>query len=414
VSIHPDRAYQLTRAELADYEYAAFDALRAGVPDCYRDSGPDTHWGAILSDLSQHMARLDHADHYAMFGTDPNQLNPADILRVVAPFLPIGHDYPDLLASDLEFKDMVLNLVRAYRYGARLPALGKVIEAFIGTSQAYTVTEMYTQIGKAAGIDVSYRNTIQVYVPLGGSGASITNTPNMLQNISAALAKAKCAHIGISLIGKFPVAEDFSGYLRGIKDDYKFIMKLRDGNMQADTLYLAPYAPPTHTVLAPDHGLILAYQWYRNGIAIPGEDGPTLTLPTTAADEGTATYCVHVIDPLLGEVWSKQIPLQVIPEGTPMPWPPAPTPEPHPPTNGLIVVRHPMARVVTTGTEVVLDVEVANVATIGTLYPFAPRPWTIATDRAISDPAPTFVDDGFVDPGFFETTGRILDDVADN
>ncbi len=273
---------------------------------------------------------------------------------------------------------------------------------------------MYTQIGKAAGIDVSYRNTIQVYVPLGGSGASITNTPNMLQNISAALAKAKCAHIGISLIGKFPVAEDFSGYLRGIKDDYKFIMKLRDGNMQADTLYLAPSAPPPHTVLAPDHGLILAYQWYRNGIAIPGEDGPTLTLPTTAADEGTATYCVHVIDPLLGEVWSKQIPLQVIPEGTPMPWPPAPTPEPHPPTNGLIVVRHPMARVVTTGTEVVLDVEVANVATIGTLYPFAPRPWTIATDRAISDPAPTFVDDGFVDPGFFETTGRILDDVADN
>ena len=411
MSVHPDRAYQLTRAELIEYETAAFAALRGGVPDCYRDSMDDTEWGAILRLLAQHVGRIDHSDHYAMFGLDPAQLTPADILREVAPFLPLGKDYPDPSASDLEFKDMVLKLVRAYRYGTRLPALGKIIEAFIGPSSDYVITEMYTQIGNAAGVDVSYRNTIQVQVPLGGQGSSLTNTPNLLQNISAALAKAKAAHIGISLIGKFPAAEDFTSRIKNIRDDYKFILKLRDGHMVPNHLFLAPFSTPINTVLSPNVPLILAYQWFRNGVLLSGEDGPTLTVTTTNADEGDpATYCVQVVDHVLGEVWSKQIPLRVIPSGQPMPWASAPLPEPHPPTNGLVVIRQPMSRVVTTGDVVVLDVEVADVTTLGTLFPYAPRPWVILTDRAVTDHAPTFVDDGFVDPGFFDVIEHVLDD----
>lgn len=411
MSVHPDRAYQLTRAELIEYETAAFAALRGGVPDCYRDSMDDTEWGAILRLLAQHVGRIDHSDHYAMFGLDPAQLTPADILREVAPFLPIGKDYPDPSASDLEFKDMVLKLVRAYRYGTRLPALGKIIEAFIGPSSDYVITEMYTQIGNAAGVDASYRNTIQVQVPLGGSGSNLTNTPNLLQNISAALAKAKAAHIGISLIGKFPAAEDFTSRIKNIRDDYKFILKLRDGHMVPHHLFLAPFSAPTNTVLAPNVPLILTYQWYRNGVLLPGEDGPTLTLTTTNADEGDpSTYCVRVVDHVLGEVWSKQIPLRVIPSGQPLPWAGAPLPEPHPPTNGLVVLRQPMSRVVTTGDVVVLDVEVVDVTMLGTLFPYAPRPWVILTDRAVTDHAPTFVDDGFVDPGFFDVIEHVLDD----
>ena len=403
----PDRGYQKTRAELIGYEQAAFAALRSGVPNCYRDGGSSTAWGWILDALARQVGQLDYLDQYALASNDPSLLTPADIMREIVPQLPIGKDYPSSVQFDEDFKTMVLRLVKAYQNGARLIAIPEIIQAFTGAALSeFSVTEMYKLIGQP-GIDVSYRNTIQIEVPIGSSGASsalFTRTPNLIKDIQTAISATKAAHIGIDLVGKLPATEDFSGYLMGIRDKLTIVLAVQDGAVVNPLLKLAPFKklPQANTVLAPNQGLMLVYEWFKNGQVIPGAELDTYEFTAQAGDNGAEFY-VKVTDVLLGSVWSKRIPLVVSPGDTsPLPWA-LPAGDPVAPAEGTLhVTQQPMSRSVVEGAAVVISVAVADTATVGHLAPRRPKQWVIKSSSFTRLDGIDFVESTFSDPTVFD------------
>ena len=56
----------------------------------------------------------------------------------------------------------------------------------------------------------------------------------------------------------------------------------------------------------------LFYQWYKNGVAIPGANGPSITLgPLQASDNGATIYCqmraLGYADASLNPIWSNSL-----------------------------------------------------------------------------------------------------------
>ena len=422
-TLHPDLAYRKTRAELINYELMAFEALRSGVPDCYRDGAANTAWGWFLHALSQPMGEQDYLDQTYLFGENPKNLTPPDVMRRYLEFLPLGRAYPSRTQFDRDFADMLLALSAAYRLGARVEAIPAVIQAITGASTSdFTVTEMYSQIG-TNGVDASYRNTIRVEVPIGSASSNVfTQTPTMLQDISSALSKCKAAHIGIDLVGRFPTFEDVSSVIAGISDDFTITFLAADGSAHEPVLHLAPFDAPdaVHTVLSPGAVLHLSYQWFKNGEPLVGETTESLTVTPSLADMGSdgqtpATYYVQATDPKLGSVWSKVISLWVVPgvttgwgtQGTNnlasgLPVPPPAGDTPFPATGGLAVTQQPMARTVRAGSSVTLSVEVKDAASIGVLAPHQDEQWVIESESAnVQTDEMQFVDPGFSEPGMF-------------
>jgi hypothetical protein len=329
MTLQPDSGYLKSRAELINYELAAFAALLAGVPDCYRDGGDNTAWGFLLHALARKVGALDYLDQYALISRNPALLTPPDLLRQYGSLLPLGQDYPSSGQFDQDFKTMVLRMLKAYQHGARIAAFPALIEAFTGADPStFTVTEMYTLIG-TPGVDVSYRNTIRIQVPIGGSStgsSAFTSSPHLIQDVYQAIAATKAAHIGVELIGVFPGSEQITPRIQGIQDPFALVMAMTDGADSDPALSLAPYDSTAATVLSPGPLLDLTYQWFKNGVAIPGAVSAELNLVAELdTDDLSATdiYYVQITDPVLGSVWSQQIPLQVtaLDQDLPLPLP---------------------------------------------------------------------------------------------
>lgn len=395
MSVHPDRGYQNTRAELLSYEQAAFSALRSGVPNCYRDGADNTAWGWVLRALARHVGDLDYQDLYALLSRDPQAQTPPDLLRRVVPFMPLSRNYPNHYQFDEDFKSMVLKLLKAYRHGSKVEAISLIIEAFTGADpSAFSVTEMFTQIGQP-GIDCSYRNTIRVQVPVGGQdrGSNLfTTSPELLQDIYTAVSKVTAPHIGIDLIGKFPGTEDYSSLVVGIRDRFKIKIKMHDGATRHTPLHLAPFTQPGTPVtsLAPEQVLSLRYRWFKNGEPF-GEEGSVLNVTALLEDmveiDGVLhppVFSVRVEDLELGTVDSLQVPLWVVPVAAPdpLPLPPAPLPPLQAPTGRLAITLQPMARTLRAGESTSLTVEVAQAEDAGVLSPALPPQWVIVSEKA--------------------------------
>lgn len=384
MTIQPDRGYWKSRAELLNYELAAFAALRAGVPDCYRDGGDNTAWGWILHALARKVGALDYLDQYQLISRNPALLTVPDLLRQVVPLLPLNRDYPNGGQFDLELRTMVLRLLRAYRQGARLPALSAVIEAFTGADpSSFSITELYTLIG-TPGIDCSYRNTIRIEVPF--TTGAFASSPQLVRDVYQALAATKAAHVGIELIGVFPSVEDASGKIKGIRDRFQVTVVMTDGAPQDPELSLAPCADPSapDTALAPAQPLDLSYQWYKDGVLISGATGASLSVTAALTGSGpseTQLYYAVVSDPLLGSVASMQAPMRVSALGQTRP-PALPALAPITPATGELVISYqPMSFSVLAGETVQLTVAAANRTQPGVLVPHRNRAWVIKSDR---------------------------------
>jgi hypothetical protein len=393
MTIQPDSGYWKSRAELINYEQAAFAALRSGVPNCYRDAVDNTAWGWILHALARRIGATDYLDQYHLIARNPALLTPPDLLRQMVPFLPLGQDYPNNNQFDLDFKTMVLRLLKAYRQGARLPALAAVIEAFTGADPStFSVTEMYTLIG-TPGVDCSYRNTIRIEVPIGGTSSSdslFTASPNLIQDIYQALAATKAAHVGIELIGVFPRAENVSSLISNIRDSFRIIMAMQDGAPEGPWLTLTPYYDPTSpdTRLAPGQDLDLTYQWFKNGVAIEGATSAALNVTAALVGAGpteTNIYYVVITDPTLGNAYSMQIPMLVSADTvSPLPYALPAQPPVDPSISNLAVSQQPMSFSVTEGQDVILTVSATNAGWLGLLVPTRHPQWVIKSDAWVA------------------------------
>ena len=383
MTLQADAALALSPVDLELFERAAYAALRSFIPDFYRDGREDTLWGLHLRGIASQMARLDHRNHYNIYGSDPALLNAADLLRRFGGPLYLNRNYPGKTQYDQDFKAMVLKLLEAYREGAKASSIEKVIQAFTGES--FGVEELFRSIGTY--YDVSDRHAIRIGVRVAQAQEGITQ--NVAQDVArvrdlvvdlyTAIDLCKPAHVGINLTTVMGLDEDIAARVAAITDELRIIMLLEEAEPGEPMLHQAPFLNKN----TPDTGLApsileLTYQWFRNDTEIPGATGPDLVLTSVAMDDDGAVYHVRVSDPLLGVSWSERATLTVSPTGTtPLP---KTTPNAAPqvgPTGTLIFPVQPFSRSVVEGAQVLFSVSVRNATQAGLLSPRLNRVWEI-------------------------------------
>jgi hypothetical protein len=390
MTLQADRAYAKTRVDLEQFERAAFAALRSFVPNFFRDGRDDTLYGHHLRGIAREMARQDYWNQYELFGHDPRYLNAADLLRQYGGPLRLNRNYPGTTQYDLDFKQMVLKLLEAYRLGATTKSIEKVIEAFTGES--FEVEELFKSIGTY--YDVSDRHAIRIGVKVAQTQAGITaNVANdvarvrdLVVDLYTAIDLAKPAHVGINLTTVMGLDEDIDALVMAITDEVRIIMLLEEAEPGDPMLHQASFLDPK----TPDTGLAPAiqnfvYQWFKNGTAIPGATGPDYTTPITALADNNTEFQVRIVDTPaagaikgLGTVWSQRAILTVHPTGTtPLPRSTKALPATQTSTGALVIHTEPFSRSVIEGQTVMFSVVAANRTTPGLLSPHLNRVWEV-------------------------------------
>jgi hypothetical protein len=220
VSLNPDLLYEKQRASLLTYEDARYNSLLSNVPNFYPSQSDYTFYGSVLRVLAQELSRFEYNYSYDVVSLNPKYLTPPDIDRRWSAPLQISGSYPESSQYDLDYKTMVLGLLKAYPKGTTVEAIQGVIQAYTG--QLVDVVEMYTLIGNGI-VDDSDRNTIQVNLNVNGiqpfsqlSSANLLQT--LAQNLYSAIALATPAHIGIDYTLIFGNTEDMSPIIAGMTD----------------------------------------------------------------------------------------------------------------------------------------------------------------------------------------------------
>lgn len=383
-----DAALALSPVDLELFERAAYAALRSFIPDFYRDGREDTLWGLHLRGIASQMARLDHRNHYNIYGSDPASLNAADLLRRFGGPLYLNRNYPGKTQYDQDFKAMVLKLLEAYREGAKASSIEKVIQAFTGES--FGVEELFKSIGSY--YDVSDRHAIRIGVRVAQAQEGITTNiasdvarvRDLVKDLYTAIDLAKPAHVGLNLTTIMGLDENISLFIiPEIQDELRIILLLEEAEPGDPMLHQGPHlSEATHnTGLAPAI-LNLTYQWYRNSQPILGATQPDYILPAvTLADHG-AKFSVRAVDPILGTVWSEQAVLQVSPTGTtPLPKTQKTSAPLQAPNGVLLVTVQPFSRSVLEGAEVPFSVSVRNATVPGLVSPHLNRVWEMESDE---------------------------------
>jgi hypothetical protein len=387
VTLQADASYAKSRVELENFELAAFAALRAFVPNFYKDGREDTLFGAHLRNVAVPMAQLDFRSHYNVHGSNPALLNSADLLRRFGGPLFLNRNYPGKTQYDLDFKAMVLKLLDAYRHGATTAAIEKVIEAFTGEN--YGVEELFKSIGTY--YDVSDRHAIRIGVRVAQAQEGITtNIANdvarvrdLVVDLYDAIDLCKPAHVGINLTTVMGLDEDIAAKVAELTDELRIIMFLEEAESGEPMLHQGPFLDPNtpNTGLAPAI-LALSYQWLRDGVPIPLATGPDYVIPSASLSENNQKFSVRVTDPILGVIWSEQAVLKVSPTGTGvLPRAPKASAPLHEPTGTLKAVVQPVSHSVIEGAEVVFSVSVQNATQPGLLSPHLNRVWEIQSDE---------------------------------
>ena len=308
--LHPDQPYLKTRAELLDYEDNLFKNLLSGVPNYYYTPSQDSSfYGHMLRGVAKEEARLEYWYHYDLWGQVPNYLTPVDIRRRYASLLSINRNYPGRTQYDTDYKQMLLDLITAYRKGATVTAIGDVIQAYTG--QNFYIEELFKSIG--LGYDQTDRNSLKISIyatgsPVAGAQTSsalledATRVKALTDDLYDAIDLAKPAHVGINLttifgldefIGQFVAPayryEQINGHYYkhyvnplGIDDDLRVIVL----NVEEAPLDPMLYVQPRLASDSSDTGLAsvyatpfqITYQWFADSIPILGATQPLLTL----------------------------------------------------------------------------------------------------------------------------------------
>src|SRR5271168_792222 len=209
---NPDLLYEKSREQLLPYEDARLNSLLQAVADFYITRNDQSIWGNFLRALAVELARLDYDYSYDLVNKDPSLLTPPDIRRRWAASLYVSSNWPSANQFDVQYKQMLVELLQAYRMGTTVEAIQDVIFAYTGLQ--IQVVELYKEIGNGV-YDQSDRNSISVSVQVGAAGSNPLNTITSLaqlqivvQSLYGAIALAKPAHVGVEFTTIFGVGED--------------------------------------------------------------------------------------------------------------------------------------------------------------------------------------------------------------
>lgn len=277
----PDKLYDRSRDELLAYEDSEFRLLMSNVPNFYISQTDQTIWGSLLRDVAAELGRLEYFHTYDIIGKDPSYLTPADAKRQWNDPLFINKKYPPVDKYDLDYKNLVLSLIKAFQMGATVKSIQSVIKAYSG--QDIIVEELWKSIGSR--YDGTVRNMLKLSVRVGGAGTSsllsldspreVENAAvsiNMLSTITndlyGAIDLAKPAHVGLDMIIVLGMDEYISDLVSGsltadipeeeaayrlgrIEDELRIKILLVEREPIEDPLYQAPFLDVSH----PDTGL---------------------------------------------------------------------------------------------------------------------------------------------------------------
>ena len=263
---NPDQLYNQTRDALIQYEDSEFTYLLGNVPNFYISQTDQTIWGSLLRNVATELARLEYAHTYDIIGKNPANLTPPDAKRQWGDVLFINRNSPYPGHYDLDYSNLVVNLIKAFQTGCRVVTLENIIQAYTG--QSIVVQELYQLIGNGV-YDATDRNTLQISVQVAGTApgsiinvasetATISGTISTLQTITndlyTAIDLAKPAHVGLNLSAIFGQDEHIGDYVYGrygIDDSLTII-----ASMVEDLPFPLPlYQAPSFDSDSPDTGL---------------------------------------------------------------------------------------------------------------------------------------------------------------
>jgi len=212
INNNPDLLYVRSREALLQYEDARMNALLQAVADFYTTRNDQSIWGNFLRGLAIELSKLDYDYSYDIVNKDPSLLTPPDIRRRWAANLYISSNWPSPQQFDIQYKNMLVELLAAYKLGTTVQAIENVIFAYTGLN--ITVVELYTLIGNGV-YDQSDRNSLSVAVNVGAAGSnplttvtSLAQLQGIVQSLYGAIALAKPAHVGLEFQTVFGEGEE--------------------------------------------------------------------------------------------------------------------------------------------------------------------------------------------------------------
>ena len=256
----PDKLYNRSRDELTAYEDSEFDKLIANVPNFYISQTDQTVWGSLLRDVAAELGRLEYFHAYDIVGKDPSYLTPPDIKRQWSDPLFINRNYPTADQSDLDYKNLAVQLIRAFRLGATTSSIQGVIKAYTG--QDIEVEELWKRIGTY--YDGTVRNMIRLAVRVGSSpnslidldtvdalaaSTNIAKLKTITDDLYEAIDLAKPAHVGLNLTTIFGLDEHIGEFVwgrYGITDELRIIAQMVEEEPLPLLLYQAPFFDDKH------------------------------------------------------------------------------------------------------------------------------------------------------------------------
>lgn len=204
---NPDLLYLRSREDLLRFEDARFNSLIQAIADFYSTRNDQSIWGNFLRGLAIELSKLDYDYSYDLVNKDASLLTPPDIRRRWAAPLYISSNWPSPQQFDTQYKEMLVELIAAYKEGTTVQAIQNVIFAYTGIH--INVVELYTEIGNGI-FDQSDRNAISVSVQVGTGFNQVTSLiqlQTIIQSLYNAIALAKPAHVGLEFTTIFGEAE---------------------------------------------------------------------------------------------------------------------------------------------------------------------------------------------------------------
>lgn len=254
-AINPDQPYTYSRTDLLQYEDLIFANITKNTANYYYINGKNhTIWGTFLKGVASEQARFEFMNQYSLYGRDPVWLTPPDIRRRRADVLFVNRNYPETTRSDQAYKQMLMDLERAYRLGATVQSISQVITAYTG--EVFYIDELFKGLGRY--YDQSDRNAIKISVYASSavsSQSSITNDTNRIRAVTEdlynAIDLAKPAHVGINLTTIFGSDENIGQHTKffesgfGISDELRIILQLVEEEPLEPMLEPAPFLDPS-------------------------------------------------------------------------------------------------------------------------------------------------------------------------
>jgi hypothetical protein len=249
MAFQADIAYLRTREDLLRYEDARFNALMSAVANFYISRNDDNLWGHVQRAVAIELARLEYMTAYDIVAKNPEYLTPPDIKRRFATPLFISSGYPGSTQYDLDYKQMIVNLIPAYQQGSTAIAIAEIIEAYTG--KMITVVELYKKVGD--GYNMTDHNGIVVSINYGSGNPSdleinivnINQIQQITSNLYTAIDLNKPAHIGLNFTTIQTESLSMESILNSITDFLRIYVCNTDTGTWETTFTQSPFYDQT-------------------------------------------------------------------------------------------------------------------------------------------------------------------------